>query len=444
MDYEALVEDILNKFKRAGALAEVFLQRSDDLEIDVRNGKLENLKQSSPKGMGIRVFYKKRMSFVDSTDFSKGAIDSLVDKGLSLARMANEDEYNVLPRPLKVIHEPDVYDPEIKKIPMEKKIELAKEIEMKALSYHPLITKPEGCSYSNHEAGVIIGNTLGVFKTGSATYFRIRVGVVAEKGASQQPGEYETGNRYFSDLMGLDDIAENAGRRAVAMVGGEPVKSQKAAVVFDRLTGERLLDGIIGGLNGEQVELERSFLRGKVGQKIGSDLITIVDDGIMDRGASSRAVDSEGVPTQRRTIIENGVLKGYFYNTRAAARVDGKSTGNAQRFWYGASPGIGANNFYMRPGNASSDEIIKSTKKGLHVLQTIGFGVDSDSGGFSVGAAGVWIKDGKVVGPIQKVTIASHMLDMLRGIDAVAGDLIMDRGHTCPTFRVKEMTIGGI
>ncbi|TET78553.1 TldD/PmbA family protein, partial [candidate division TA06 bacterium] len=94
MDYEALVKDILKKFKQAGADAEIFLQTGDSLEISVRDGNLENLKQSGSKGMGVRVFYKKKMSFVDSTDFSKGAVDSLVEKGLSLAKMAGKDEYN--------------------------------------------------------------------------------------------------------------------------------------------------------------------------------------------------------------------------------------------------------------------------------------------------------------------------------------------------------------
>jgi len=444
MDYEALVKDILKKFKQAGADAEIFLQTGDSLEISVRDGNLENLKQSGSKGMGVRVFYKKKMSCVDSTDFSKGAVDSLVEKGLSLAKIVGKDEYNVLPEPREVTHRPEIYDPEIKRIPLDKKIELAKEVERRALSYHPLITKPEGCSYSDNSGKVIVANTLGISESYKATYFHVEIGVVAEKGESQQPGEYETGSRFFSDLMDIQTIAENAGRRAVAMVGGEPVKSQKAAVVFDRLTGERLLEGISWALNGEQVALERSFLRGKIGEKIGSDLVTIVDDGIMNRGNASRPVDGEGVPTQRRVIIERGVLKGYFYNARGAARAKGESTGSATRWGYGQPPGIGHHNFYLVPGELSSDEIITGTKKGLYVFQTIGFGVDAESGGFSVGASGVWIVDGKVVGPVARVAIASHMLEMVKGIDAVANDLIMDRSTACPTFRIKEMSIGGI
>lgn len=443
MGYEELVRDILRRFRKTGADAEVFLEAGDQLDIRVRDGNLENLKQSGFKGMGVRVIYRKRMSFVDSTDFSKGSVDSLVDKGLSLARMASEDEFNVFPPPEKPTHRPDIYDSEVKKTPLERKIELAKQVERRALSYDPLITKPEGCAYRESDRQVIVANTLGVFETYMATRCRIEVGVVAEKGESQQPGEYETASRFFSDLMSAEDIAANAARRAVTMVGGAPVQTQTAPVIFDRIAGERLLDGIANALDGEQVALERSFLRGRVGQQIGSELVTLVDDGIMDRGNASLPLDAEGVPTQKRTVVERGILKGYFYNARAASRVNGTSTGNAARWSYNGLPGIGHHNFYLLPGKLSPNEIIKTTDKGLYVLQTIGFGIDAQSGGFSVGASGVWIEGGKPVKPVAKVTIASHMSHMLTGIDAVADDLIMDRSLTCPTFRLKEMTIGG-
>ncbi len=443
MDYEKLVRELLNRFKKAGADAEIFLEERDHLAIDVREQNLENLKRSASKGMGVRVLFNKKMSFVDSTDFSRGSLDSIVDKGLSLAKMASEDEHNVLPGSAGKTRKPTIYDPEVRKITIEEKTALAKDVEKKALAHHPLITKTEGCSYEDVEFSGVVANTRGILESFAATHCEIRVGVVAEKGESQQPGEYETASRFFSDLMSASDTANNAGFRAVAMVGGEPVKTQKAPVIFDRVTGERLLEGIADGLNGEHVVLGRSFLRGKAGTRIGSPLVTLIDDGVMDRGVASRPCDSEGVPTQKRTMVDKGVLKGYFYNAGAASRARVESTGNAARWWYGAPPGIGHHNFYMLARESSQDEIIRSTQRGLYVLQTIGFGVDAASGGFSVGASGVWIEDGKMTGPVAKVTVASTMLEMLEGIDAVGNDLIFDRRTACPTFRVREMTIGG-
>jgi PmbA protein len=443
MEYEELVKEILGKFKKAHSDAEVFLQTGEQLNIDVREGKVENLKQAGSKGLGIRVLRNKKMSFVDSTDFSKGSVDALIDEALTLAGMASEDEFNVLVQSAKATHSPAIYDPEIEKIPIEKKIELLVEMEKKGLSYDSLITKSGGCAYSNSWNARVVGNTLGTFASYRESYFFMKASVVAEKGASQQPGEYETSSRFFSGLMDADRAAANAGYRAAVMVGGEPVKTQRAPVIFDRLTGERLLDGVASALNGEQVELQRSFLAGKLGQKIGSPLVTITDDGIMEKGNASAPVDGEGVPTQKRVVIKEGVLKGYMYNTRAAFRVKTSSTGNGVRWGYGDLPGIGAHNFYLAPGGLTAEEIVKGTDKGLYVLQTIGFGVDSESGGFSIGASGVWVEGGKIVAPVARVTVASSMLEMLGGIDAVAGDLVLDRGMSCPTFRIKEMMIGG-
>jgi PmbA protein len=443
MRYEQVVKEVLGRFRKAGADAEVFLETRDELSIDVREGKLETLKQSASKGMGVRVLHKGRMSFVDSTDFSKGSIDSLVDKALSLAKVALEDEHNVFPTPQGERHEPAVYDPEVKKIPREEKMKMALDIEKKALAFDPLIERSEGCSYFDVEGEVIVANTLGVFEGHRGTYCQIRAGVVAEKGESRQPGEYETASRYFRDLMKVDEIARNLGYRAVSMVGGEKVKSQASPVVFDRVAGERLLNGLADALNGDDVALGRSFLVGRVGQKIAAESVTVIDDGIMDRGVASRPVDAEGVPTRKRTMVERGILKGYFYNARGASRAKSESTGNAFRWGYGATPGTGHHNFYMVRGTLTPEEIVKNTKSGLLVLQTIGFGVNSHSGGFSVGVSGVWIKDGKLAGPVVEVTVASDMLTMLQGVDAIGDDLIMDRGTACPTFRIREMTIGG-
>jgi len=444
MRYEQLVKDVLGQCKKAGADAEVFLQTRDELSIDVREGKLETLKQSASKGMGVRVLQNGRMSFVDSTDFSKGSLDSLVEKALSLVKVALADEHNVFPRPQGKRHEPVIYDPELKKIPREQKLKLALDVEKRALAFDALIKRSEGCSYFEVEGEAIVANTLGIFEGHRGTYCQIRAGVVAEKGESRQPGEYETASRYFTDLMKADEIARNAGFRAAVMVGGEKVKSQLAPVVFDRVAGERLLNGLGDALNGEDVALGRSFLVDKVEEKIAADSVTVIDDGIMDRGVASRPVDAEGIPTRRRTMVDKGMLKGYLYNARGASRVKGESTGNASRWGYGTTPGTGRHNFYMVSGNLTPESIIESTKSGLLVLQPIGFGVNSHSGAFSIGVSGVWIKDGKLSGPVVQVTVASDMLTMLQGIDAIADDLIMDRGTVCPTFRIREMTIGGI
>ncbi len=225
------------------------------------------------------------------------------------------------------------------------------------------------------------------------------------------------------------------------------VKTQKAAVIFDPDVAYGLLGGILGAVNGEQVLQGASFLGSKLNQKIGSELITVIDDGTRPKGVSSAPFDGEGVPTQKRMIIDRGVLKGFMYNTIVARRAGVKSTGNASRAGFTSLPDIGPNNFYMAAGNSTVEEIIKTTKAGLLLKEVTGYGINPVNGNFSGGASGFWIEDGKVAFPVKGLTIAGTADEMLNGIDMVANDLDLDRAPyfrmTAPTFRIKLLQIGG-
>jgi PmbA protein len=145
----------------------------------------------------------------------------------------------------------------------------------------------------------------------------------------------------------------------------------------------------------------------------------------------------------KNTLIENGVLKSFIYNVKAAKRAGVKSTGNATRGGFSSLPGIGVHNVYIAAGKNSRDEIIKSTKKGLLLREVTGYGIDPVSGNFSGGAAGFWIINGEIAHPVKGLTIAGKASDILNGIDMLGSDLDLNRTFAAPTFRVSEMQIGG-
>jgi PmbA protein len=186
-----------------------------------------------------------------------------------------------------------------------------------------------------------------------------------------------------------------------------------------------------------------SFLAKKLNQKIASELVTIIDDGTRAKGLASRPFDGEGVSTQKRVVVEKGVLKGFMYNTIVAKRAGKESTGNASRQGFRSLPGIGPHNFYMAAGEPTPDEIIKATKKGLLLKGVTGYGINPVNGHFSGGASGFWIEDGKKAFPVKGLTIAGTAEEILNGIDMVGNDLDLDRSFTSPTFRVKLIQIGG-
>ena len=227
------------------------------------------------------------------------------------------------------------------------------------------------------------------------------------------------------------------------MLDPRMVKTQKAAVIFDPDVARAILGGILAAINGERVIQGASFLKDKMDQKIACELLTLIDDGTKPRGMSSKPFDGEGVPTQKRIIVDKGILKGFMYNTIVAKRAGVKSTGNATRGGFTSLPGIGAHNFYMANGEIPPEEIIKATKTGLLLKGVTGYGINPVNGNFSGGANGFWIESGKIAFPVKGLTIAGTAEEMMNGIDMVGNDLDLNRSFTSPTFRIQEMQIGG-
>ncbi len=174
-----------------------------------------------------------------------------------------------------------------------------------------------------------------------------------------------------------------------------------------------------------------------MGTRVGSELVTIIDDGLLPGKLGSSPFDGEGVPTRRTPVFERGTLRSFLYDTYYARKLGATSTGNS------TGGGIGPNNFYLEPGTIPLAEIIASTPMGVLVLDTIGFATEHASGTYSRGARGFFIENGELAYPIDEFTIAGHYPEMLARIDAVGDDLRFDAAVVSPSFRVAEMTVSG-
>jgi PmbA protein len=230
---------------------------------------------------------------------------------------------------------------------------------------------------------------------------------------------------------------------AVSLVGGQPVPSQEVPVVFQARAAGGLVGGLAGGVNGKEVHLDNSFMAGMLGTKVASPLVTVHDDGTLLRGVGSSPVDGEGVATRKKTIVQQGVLKSYLYDTYGARKAGAETTGNAGRGSYDDLPGISATNFYMENGQTPADDLVRDIERGLYVQDTIGFGVNTTTGGYSAGAFGRWIENGRLTTPVAQVTIAGDLVDIFSAIDAVGDDLDFNGRICAPSFRVTRMTVAG-
>lgn len=443
MDYKTLAEELVKKCLNLGAdEAEVYIESARNLSIEVRNGDVETVEESSSQGVGFRVFKQGKMAFSHCNDFNDASLENAISKAVGFAMITTPDENNVLPDETGKTEVEGLYDPSIINISMDNKITLAKQAEQMAMK-DSRITKSAGAGYGEGEGEIFLANSRGLSKNYKMSACSFGVSVVAEKEEQKSSGGEYCSRRFYADLKKPDEVAAKAAEDAYSMLDPRMVKTQKTTVIFDPDASRSILGGILAAVNGERVLQGASFLMNSIDEKIASELITLTDDGARPKGMASRPFDGEGVPTQKRTIVEKGVLKGFMYNTIVAHRAGVKSTGNASRSGFSGIPGIGPHNFYMEKGESTLEEIIAATEKGLLLKGVTGYGINPVNGNFSGGASGFWVEKGKILFPVKGITIAGTASEMLNQIDMVGNDLDLNRSFTAPTFRIISMQIGG-
>ena len=444
MNYFDLAARLVGRGRRLGAdEVEVFIQSSRNLSIRVRNGDIETIQESDSGGVGFRVMVNGSMGFSHSNDFNDRALTDTLRRAIAFAELTTPDEHNMLPSDLPHTEVEGLYDPAIAKVAMDKKIDMALKLEELAMK-DARITHSSGSSFGEGETEVIIANSRGMLKSYKSSACSVGVSIVAEKGDQRHTGWESSVRRYFDDLEPLDKVAESAARKAWEMLDPQMVKTQRAAVIFDPAVARSLIGGIIAAINGERVLQGASFLQDKMDERFASELLTIIDDGTRPRGLGSKPFDGEGVPVAKRPLVEEGVLRGFLYNTYAASRAGTESTGNASRGGFSSLPGIGTHNLYLKAGSHKPEEIIGNTRRGLLLKGVTGYGINPVNGNYSGGATGFWVENGKIVHPVQGLTIAGSADDILNNIDMMGNDLDLNRSFAAPTFRISEMQIGGV
>jgi PmbA protein len=246
-------------------------------------------------------------------------------------------------------------------------------------------------------------------------------------------------------LAGLDapaDVGREAARRTLRRLGARRPPTCECPVVFDPETAASLLRHLAGAISGSALYRRMSFLLDRLGEPIASPAVTVIDDPLLTAGPASRPFDGEGVRQVRRTIVERGVLQSYLLDSYSARRLGLRSTGHAGRS-VGDAPSAGPTNLLLEPDRYAPEAIIASVPNGLYVTELIGFGVNPVTGDYSRGAAGLWIEGGELAYPVEELTIAGNLRDMLRDIEMVGSDLRIRTAIASPTLKLARMTVAG-
>lgn len=442
-----LASDLLAELKKRGAeSADLVVQESRDFSVQLRLGKIEKLEESRSRGLGIRIIKDRRQAVAHTTDFSASSLKELADDLFSIVTVSDIDPANglapqnltgIYPGPLKL------FDPEISRIPTDRKVQMARECEEAGFAFDPRIKNSDGVAFFDHEGSFTLMTSGGFHGTYSGTACGLSASLLAEENGVKQTDYWYSSRRFFGDLMDPASVGREAARRTVARLGARKVDSQKAVLVVDPLVARRFVAMIFSAASGGAVYRKSSFLLNKLGEKIAPEFVNIVDDAVMPDGPASRPFDGEGLPSRRLNLVTGGVLTAMPCDSYYGRKLGRDPTGNAVR-GYGSLPHAGPSNLYLSPGQVSPAEILAGVKSGLYVTQLMGMGFNGVTGDLSQGAAGFWIENGRLAYPVQEITIAANFLDMLSGIEAVGNDLTFDNGAVAsPTLLIREVTIGG-
>ncbi len=444
--YEQLTRRAVQRAKKRGARqAEAFLEIGRDSSVTVRDGEIENLSQATSKGLGVRVIVKDRLGFAYTSDFEPGALDAFVDRAVELAAAAAPNKLNGLPSRKELGRYPelpDLFDPEVANLPPDWKVKAALEIERAGKAVDPRISTFNDVSAGDYVREVHVASSEGLAGSYEGTYVFLYALPVAREGDQLQTAFWVDYKRFLADLESPESVGRQAARRALRMLGARKVKSQKVPVIFDPMMAATFVHSIADAADGDAVFKKSSVFAPRLGQQVAAAGVTVVDDGLLPRGIASAPFDGEGVATRRTPILEGGVLKSFLYDSFTARKAKARTTGNATRS-YSSQPHIGTTNLYLEAGQRTPEELIGEVKSGLYVTAMLGRGANIVTGEYSRGANGLWIENGELAFPVQEVTVAGNLLDMLQGIDGIGSDLGFRGTIGAPTLRFRELTVSG-
>ena len=450
-DLRQLAADIVARALRAGASdAEATIREGDEFSTSVRLGEVETLKESGSRGVGLRILVAAengyRVASTSSSDFTPEGIDHLISGAIALAKVTSVDpfagladasELGSLPGDLHLYHD-DVYS-----LPTEQRIEWARRAEAAAMSADTRIVNSDGASFDAATGHRIFANSRGFVGESRSSYCSIAASPIAQGANGEMQRDYWWSQaRAFRNLDQPEAVGQEAARRTLRMLDARRVPTQQAPVIFAPEVARGLAGAVFDAATGDAIYRGASIFTGKLGEQVAAESVTVVDDGTIPGGFGTSPFDAEGLPSRRTVIVERGILRSYVLNTYAGRKLGMKSTGNAGRGLAG-NPYIASGNLFLEPGTQPPGEILHSLERGLYVTRLLGQGVNLVTGDYSRGAAGLWIENGEFAFPVQEITIAGNLKNMLRSITAIGSDLVFRSATAAPTLRIDGMTVAG-
>ncbi|MHB1245773.1 MAG: metalloprotease PmbA [Sulfuriferula sp.] len=434
-DLQALVDNMLNYARQQGATGcEAEASAGFGQSVTVRKGEVETIEYNRDKGIGVSVYIGQRKGHASTSDFGVQALHDTVDKALTIARYTAEDSFAGLPDEALLardIPELDLYHPWAYSV--EQAIEAARECEEAALAVDSRINNSEGGSVNTQESLFVYGNSLGFLAGYPTSRHAISCAVIAESAAGMQRDYWYTTARDAADMDDVTTVGRRTGERTVRRLDARQVKTAQVPVLFEAPVAAGLIGHFVSAASGGSLYRKSSFLLDSLGKQIFSPIVQIAERPHIPKGLASSPFDNEGVATQDRDLVKDGVLGGYFLSTYSARKLEMQSTGNAG----------GNHNLILSSTGEDFAGLLKKMNTGLIVTELLGHGINMVTGDYSRGAAGFWVENGVIQYPVEEITIAGNLKDMFMQIIAIGTDVEARGSKQTGSILIERMTVAG-
>ncbi len=432
-EIKQMSENVLKVAKSHGASAtEAELSLSIGQNVSVRLNEVENIEYNRDKGMSVTVYFGQQKGHASTSDLSPQALKDTVAAACNIAKYTAKDEFCGLAD--ADLMATDILDLDLHhpwNISVDEAIAIAKECEAAALSVDARITNSEGASVSTSSGYFAYSNSHGFTGGYPSSRHGISCSVIAEAEASMQRDYWYSTARASADLESAFDIGKLAGERTVRRLNSKKIKTCQVPILFEAPLASGLISSLISAISGGNLYRKSSFLLDSLGQQVASSLLNIYEDPHIKKGLASCPFDNEGVSSHARQLVKDGVLQGYVLGSYSARKLGMQTTGNAG----------GNHNLIVQQGAHDFAGLLKKMGTGLLVTELLGSGINMVTGDYSRGAAGFWVENGVILHPVEEITIASNMADMLKMIVGIGSDVVIQGSKQVGSILIERMTV---
>ncbi|WP_026689704.1 TldD/PmbA family protein [Alteribacter aurantiacus] len=427
---------------------ELYYANGEKFSTKVYNGEVDSYTLATDAGLSFRGLINGQMGYAYTEKIDHSSVQLLVDGAKENAFILDTEDHEDLYSGADSYPALDLFADELENVSPSTKIDFLKEVEKACFARSNKVSSVNYCMLQSFSSDKRIANSKGLDVMDRGNGIFVFVSVVVKDNEDIKSAQKLAISRDFSAFE-AEKIANVAVDEALSYLGAESVKSGYYPVIFKNKAAAALLQTFVGSFSADNVHKGKSRLANKVGEKIAGKNITIIDNPHDTKGFSSRSFDSEGVPTKPLHVLEEGVLKTYLHNRKTAKKDGVSSTGHASKASYKGTIGISPSNLYIKAGEESFDHIVSNSKEAIVItsLQGLHSGANPISGDFSLAAHGYLVKNGKILRPVNQITVAGNFFSLLNDVESVGNDLETELPSGgaigSPSLKVSKLSVGG-